>query len=56
MRTALDEFKKFVEENKIEVDEDTYNYPEKLDVLVTGIEYKDKKNKPVWPNSCAAFP
>lgn len=45
MRTAIDEFKKFVEENKIEVDEDTYGYPEKLDVLVTGIEYKDKKNK-----------
>jgi len=45
LRTALDAYKKFVDENKIEVDEDTYGYPEKLDLLVTGIEYKDKKNK-----------
>jgi general secretion pathway protein G len=45
LRTAIDEYKKFVEENKIEVDEDSYSYPEKLEVLVTGIEYKDKKNK-----------
>jgi len=45
MRTAIDEHKKFVEENKIEVDEDTYGYPEKLENLVKGIEYKDKKNK-----------
>jgi general secretion pathway protein G len=45
MRSAIDEYKKFVEENKIEVDEDTYGYPETLDVLVTGIEYKDRKNK-----------
>ncbi len=45
LRTALDDFKKFVEENKISVDEDSYGYPEKLEVLVKGIEYKDKKNK-----------
>jgi general secretion pathway protein G len=45
LRTALDAYKKFVDENKIEVDEDTYGYPEKLEILVKGIEYKDKKNK-----------
>jgi general secretion pathway protein G len=45
LRTALDAYKKFVDENKIEVDEDTYGYPEKLELLVSGIEYKDKKNK-----------
>jgi len=45
LRTAIDEYKKFVEENKIEVDEDTYGYPDKLELLVKGIEYKDKKNK-----------
>ena len=45
LRTAIDDYKKFVEENKIEVDEDTYGYPEKLEDLVKGIEYKDKKNK-----------
>ncbi len=45
LRTGLDAYKKFVDENKIEVDEDTYGYPEKLELLVTGIEYKDKKNK-----------
>ena len=45
LRTAIDEYKKFVVENKIDVDEDTYGYPEKLEELVKGIEYKDKKNK-----------
>jgi general secretion pathway protein G len=45
LRTALDDYKKFVDENKIDVDDDTYGYPEKLELLVTGIEYKDKKNK-----------
>lgn len=45
LRSALDAYKKFVDENKIGVDEDTYGYPEKLELLVTGIEYKDKKNK-----------
>ena len=45
LRTAIDDHKKFVTENKIEVDEDTYGYPPKLEDLVKGIEYKDKKNK-----------
>ena len=45
LRTALDDYKKFVAENKIEMDEDTYGYPEKLEDLVKGIEYNDKKNK-----------
>jgi general secretion pathway protein G len=45
IRSGLDAYKKFVDENKIEVDEDTYGYPEKLELLVAGIEYKDKKNK-----------
>lgn len=45
LRSAIDEHKKFVAENKIEVDEDTYGYPVKLEDLVKGIEYKDKKNK-----------
>jgi general secretion pathway protein G len=45
LRTAIDEHRKFVVENKIDVDEDTYGYPEKLEDLVKGIEYKDKKNK-----------
>jgi general secretion pathway protein G len=45
LRTAIDDFKKFCEENKVAFDEDTYGYPEKLDDLVRGIEYKDKKNK-----------
>jgi general secretion pathway protein G len=45
IRTAIDDYKKFCEEKKIEFDEDTYGYPEKLEDLVKGIEYKDKKNK-----------
>ncbi len=45
LRSAIDDYRKFVEENKIEVDEDSYGYPDKLEVLVKGVEYKDKKNK-----------
>lgn len=45
IRTAIDEYKKFVEENKIQVDEDTYNYPPDLETLVEGLEYRDKKNE-----------
>jgi len=42
IRTAIDEYKKFVEENNIKMDEDTYNYPAELEDLVKGIEYDDK--------------
>jgi len=45
LRTAIDEYKKFIEENNVEVDEDTYNYPPKLEDLVDGIEFKDKKGE-----------
>jgi len=44
LRTAIDDYRKFIEENKIEADEDTYNYPPTLDALVEGLEYRDKKN------------
>jgi general secretion pathway protein G len=44
LRTAIDDYKKFIEENNIEMDEETYNYPKKLEDLVEGIKYKDKKN------------
>lgn len=43
IRSAIDEYKKFVEKNKIKMDEDTYNYPLELEDLVRGVEYKDKK-------------
>lgn len=42
LRTALDDYKLFVEENKIKKDKETYNYPEELEELVEGLEYKDK--------------
>ena len=45
IRTAIDEYKKFVEENKIQVDEETYNYPPTLEILVEGLEYNDKNNE-----------
>ncbi len=45
LRSAIDAHRKFVEENKIEVDEDTYGFPEKLDDLIRGITYKDKNGK-----------
>jgi general secretion pathway protein G len=44
IRSAIDEYRKFIEKNKIKVDEDTYNYPPSLEDLVKGIEYRDKKN------------
>jgi len=43
IREAIDEYRKFVEENKVEVEEETYNYPPTLETLIEGIEYKDKK-------------
>ena len=46
IRAAIDEYKKFVDENKIEVDEDTHGYPEELQELVEGLEYNDKQNNP----------
>ena len=46
IRSAIDEHKKFVEKNNIQVEEDTYGYPERLENLVEGIEYRDKKNNP----------
>jgi general secretion pathway protein G len=45
IRSAIDEYKLFVEKQKIDLDEDRYGYPETLEELVEGIEYKDKKNK-----------
>ena len=44
IRMALDEYKGFVEKNNIEMDEDRYGLPEKLEDLLNGIEYRDKKN------------
>ncbi|MCU0285098.1 MAG: type II secretion system GspH family protein [Acidobacteria bacterium] len=43
IRMAIDDYKKFVEENNLKLDEDTYNYPEELEELVDGLEYKDDK-------------
>jgi general secretion pathway protein G len=45
LRIAIDDYKIFVEENKIKVDEDSYDYPPDLEILVKGIEYKDKDGK-----------
>lgn len=46
IRSAIDEFRDFVEKNKITLDEDRYGLPESLEELVIGIEYRDKSNKP----------
>lgn len=43
LRTAIDDYKKFVEEKKVKMDEDTYNYPPEIEDLIKGIEYKDDK-------------
>jgi general secretion pathway protein G len=45
IRTALDEYKKLSDENKIEVEEDTYGYPPDLETLVIGVELKSNDDK-----------
>jgi general secretion pathway protein G len=45
IRQALDDYRDFVEKNKIQLDEDRYGLPEKLDELVEGLEYRDKNNR-----------
>lgn len=45
IRTAIDDYQVFVLKNKIKHDEDTYGYPEELEILVKGIEYRNSKNK-----------
>ncbi len=45
IRSAIDDYNDFVIKNKIKFDKDTYGYPEKLEVLVKGLEYRDSKNK-----------
>jgi len=45
LRAAIDEYKLFVTEKNIKMDEDRYGYPEKLEELVKGVEYRDEKNK-----------
>lgn len=44
IRSAIDEYNKFVGKNKIKISDESYGYPENLDILVKGIEYRDKKN------------
>lgn len=43
--TAIDEYRKFIIENNVEHDEDTYGYPENLEDLVDGVEYEDKQGE-----------
>ena len=45
LRTAIDEYRIFVEKHKIVLDEDRYGLPESLEELVLGIEYRDKNNQ-----------
>lgn len=44
IRQAIDDYKIFVTEKNIKMDDDRYGYPEELDELVDGIEYRDEKN------------
>ena len=43
--TAIDTYRKFVIENNVEFDEDTYGFPEELEDLIDGVEYKDKQGE-----------
>lgn len=49
IRTALDEFKKAVDDQRIAMPAGTSGYPPTLDVLVTGVpDAKDPKHKPIY--------
>lgn len=43
--TAIDTYRKFVIENNVEFDEDTYGFPEEIEDLIDGVEYKDKQGE-----------
>ncbi|MFQ6084043.1 MAG: type II secretion system protein [Candidatus Aminicenantia bacterium] len=43
IREAIDEYKRLADQKKIEVESDTYGYPPNLEILVEGVEIKDKK-------------
>ena len=45
LRGAIDDYRNFVEKNKIVIDDERYGLPESLEELVVGIEYRDKKNQ-----------
>lgn len=44
IRTAIDEYKKLVDENVIPVDADSTGYPPSLEILVKGVDIHDVKN------------
>lgn len=45
IRQAIDDYRHFVIENKVDHDDTTYGYPPDLENLVEGVEYKDKDGK-----------
>jgi len=45
LRTAIDDYHDFIIKNKIKHDEETYAFPEELEILIKGLEYRDSKNK-----------
>lgn len=45
VREALDQYHDFVIENKIQLPDKRHNFPEKLEELVKGIEYKNPEGK-----------
>lgn len=42
---AIDEYHDFVIKNNVKFDEDTYGFPETLEDLINGVEYRDKQNE-----------
>jgi general secretion pathway protein G len=45
IREALDAYKKLVDENKIESEEDTEGYPPDLETLIKGVEFKGEEEE-----------
>jgi len=45
LRNAIDAYRDFAREHKVEMDDDRYNLPKSLQDLVEGLEYRDKEGK-----------
>lgn len=45
LRQAIDDYRQFVIENKVEFEDESYGYPQTLDDLVEGVVYRDKDGK-----------
>jgi general secretion pathway protein G len=55
IREAIDEYKRFSDENKIEVTEESYGYPPDLESLVIGVKIKSDDEESEDPKEVKKF-